>query len=141
MLPTVFWTFLLATCGFAFWRGRSDERAAAAVCLAATLATKFAIPPQNIRYEYVATGLVAIDVMVCGAFIFIALRSDRFWPLWVAGLQLTGSLAHVMKTIQFDLMPQVYAAAAAFWSYPILLIIMVGTWRSHRRQQFERLQR
>ena len=49
-------------------------------------------------------------------FTTIALRSDRFWPLWVAGLQLTTIIAHLLKAIQFELIPQVYAAAARFGS-------------------------
>ena len=55
--------------------------------------------------------------------------------LWIAGLQLTTShVAHCMKAIQLDLMPQAYAAAARFWVYPILLILVIGTWRGHRRR-------
>ena len=44
-------------------------------------------------------------------------------------------MAHVLKAVQFDLMPQAYAAAEKFWSYPILLILAVGTWRGHRRDK------
>jgi len=59
--------------------------------------------------------------------------SSRFWPLWAAGLQLTVSMSHMMKGIDLALMPKAYAAAAVFWSYPILLIIVVGTWRTRRK--------
>ena len=41
----------------------------------------------------------------------------------------------MLKAVQLDLMPQAYAAAARFWVYPIFLIIVVGTWRSHRRRR------
>jgi hypothetical protein len=41
-------------------------------------------------------------------------------------------MSHMMKAVDFDLLPKVYAAAAIFWSYPILLVIVVGTWRSSR---------
>ncbi len=68
-------------------------------------------------------------------FIFIALRTDRFWPLWVAGLQLTTLIAHIFKVADLDLIPQVYAAAARFWVYPIFLIIVIGTWRTHQRSR------
>lgn len=133
MLPrTIFWTILLLTFGYALWRGRSDERIAASVCLLASIATRFAISPLSVRYTGIEFGLLLIDVAVLAAFITIALRSQRFWPLWVAGLQLTNSLAHLMKIVELDLMPRAYAAAAVFWSYPILLIILVGTWRTHR---------
>ena len=59
-------------------------------------------------------------------------KAERFWPLWVAGLQLTTVISHGLKAVHFDLLPQAYAAAARFWVYPIFLIIVIGTWRTHR---------
>ena len=138
MLPRyIFWGILLSTFAYALWRGRSDERLAASVCVLATIATRFAISPVTERYTGVEVGLLIIDGAVLAAFVAIALRSKRFWPLWVAGLQLTSSLSHLMKVVEFDLLPRAYAAAAIFWSYPILLIIIVGTWRTHRRSRRE----
>ena len=34
-------------------------------------------------------------------------------------------------------LPQAYAAAARFWVYPIFMIIVVGTWRTHHRGRDE----
>ena len=51
----------------------------------------------------------------------------------VAGLQLTTSIGHLLKGIDQDLLPRAYGAALQFWSYPILLILAVGTYRSHQR--------
>lgn len=130
----IFWSLVLLTFAYALWRGRSDEKLAGATCLAATVATKFAVSPLTARYSGVEFGLLFIDLAVLGAFVAIALRSQRFWPLWVAGLQLTNSMAHLMKAVDFALIPRAYAAAAAFWSYPILFIIIIGTWRQHQRR-------
>lgn len=134
----IFWTVLLLVCGYAFARGQRDERLAAATCLLATLATRFAISPLHGRYGGLESGLLAIDVLVLAAFVAIALRSERFWPLWIAGFQLTGSLAHLLKAIEWDLLPRAYAAAAVFWSYPILLVLAIGTWRAHRPPWYRR---
>jgi hypothetical protein len=71
------------------------------------------------------------------AFVAIALRSDRFWPLWVAGLQLTISMSHFLKAVEPHLMPLAYAAAERFWSYPTLIIIAVAAWRQHRRRMVD----
>ena len=133
----IFWVMLLLTCAYALWRGRSDERIVASVCLLASLATRFAISPLQERYASVETGLMAIDALVLLVFVWIALRSQRFWPLWIAGLQLTNSISHVLKLVDLDLMPRAYGAAAALWSYPILLILAVGTWRGHQRSRIE----
>lgn len=139
MIPRyyIFWTILLLTCGYALWRGRSDERIVAAMCLLASVTTRFAISPLQVRYASVETGLLAIDLILLGVFVWIALRSQRFWPLWVAGLQLTNSVSHLIKFADFDLVPRAYSAAAALWSYPILLILAVATWRSHQRGRAE----
>jgi len=128
-----FRALLLLSCGYAMWRGRSDERIVAAVCILATLASRLAFSPISIRYSGVEGGLLAIDIAVLACFVFVALRSSRFWPLWVAGLQLTSSMAHLMKAIDERLMPLAYGAAIALWSYPILIILAIGTWRQHRR--------
>ena len=134
MIPRyyIFLAILFLTCGYALWRGRSDERIVAAACLLATLATRFAISPLSVRYTGIEHGLLIIDLLMLAIFVAIALRSERFWPLWVAGLQLTNSMAHLMKAIELDLLPVAYRADAVFWSYPILFILAIGTWRGQR---------
>ena len=77
--------------------------------------------------------MLLVDFAVLAGFVTVALRSNRFWPLWVAGLQLTTSIGHVLKGIDQDLLPRAYGAALQFWSYPILIILAVGTFRRHRR--------
>ena len=131
----VFRTLLVASCGYALWRGRGDERIVALVCIAATAASRLAFSPLSVRYSGVETGLLLIDLAVRAAFIFVALRSPRFWPLWIAGLQLTTSMAHLMKAIDESLLPIAYGAAIALWSYPILIILAIGTWRGDMRRQ------
>src|SRR5687768_12788655 len=98
--PLVFWTLLFVVCACAVLRGRSDERIAAGACAVATLLTHFVLGPLKLEYETVETGLVALDAAMLVTFVFVALRSSRFWPLWVAGLQLTMSMAHLLKAIQ-----------------------------------------
>ena len=134
MLPKqIFGAIVVLICAYAWLRGRSEERIAATICLLATVATHFLISPLHERYTGVETGLLLIDLGVLAGFVAIALVSSRFWPLWAAGFQLTVSMSHVMKAVDLDLLPKAYAAAAVFWSYPILLVIVVGTWRTNRR--------
>ena len=133
MLPAFYWTLLAVTCGYALWRGRTDERIIAIVCIAASIISTMVLSPLASRYARVESGELVVDGLVLATFVLVALRSDRFWPLWIAGLQLTSSSAHFLKSVQLDLMPEAYAAATRFWSYPILLILAIGTWRAHRR--------
>ena len=129
----IFWTLLVVTCGYALWRGRKYEQLAALVCIIASVTSVLARAPVHARYANVELGDLLIDTFVLLSFVVIALRSDRFWPLWVAGLQLTLSMSHVFKVIEPDLLPRAYAVAERFWSYPTLMIIAVAAWRQHRR--------
>jgi len=133
MTPIVFWPLLLITTGYALVRGGIYERAVAVICVAATLASIMLHPAQG-RYVGVAWGELAIDSFVLGSFLAVALLSDRFWPLWVAGFQLTSSLGHLFKILEPGLLPHAYAGAVRFWSYPILVILFIGSWRSYRRR-------
>jgi hypothetical protein len=128
-----FWALLLFTCGYALWRGRTYEQLSAVVCVAATVLSILFHASWRQRYLGIEVGDLVIDTLVLIAFVAIALRSDRFWPLWVAGLQLTISMSHVFKAMVPSLIPIAYAAAERFWSYPTLIIIAVAAWRQHRR--------
>jgi hypothetical protein len=133
LLIILFWLLLVVSCGYALWRGRRYERIAALVFIAATVLSIFGHSPLRIRYVGIETSDVIVDTAVLVAVVAIALASDRFWPLWVAGLQLVDSMSHLMKVIDVEIVPKVYAAAERFWSYPILAILLLGTWRQHRR--------
>ena len=128
-----FHLILALTCGYALVRGRSDERWVAATCIVASVATRLTVSPVLHRYSGVEIGVFLVDLGTFAAFTFVALRTQRFWPLWIAGLQLTTVMSHILKAIDTTLFPVAYAAAGRLWSYPILLILAVGTWRSHQR--------
>ena len=133
-----FWALLLVTCGYALWRGRRYEQLSALVFITASVVSVLARSPAHERYLGIEISDLVIDLLVLVALVAIALRSDRFWPLWVAGLQLTISMSHLLKAIQPDLVPLAYAAAERFWSYPTLIILFIGAWRQHRRHLPER---
>jgi len=132
--PLQYFAVLFLVCGYAYFRGRRDERFAATVCVVASVTSVIALSPLTGRYSGVEIGVFLIDGLALVAFTLLALRSDRFWPLWIAGLQLTTLVSHALKAVQLDLMPHAYAAASRFWVYPIFLIIVIGTWRGHRRR-------
>jgi hypothetical protein len=138
MSPILYIALLALSCGYAFLRGGRYERLVASVCILGTIATVIVNSPLNRMYVHVEGGALAVDLAVLIAFTFVALQSDRFWPLWVAGLQLTTSVAHFLKALDPHLIPQAYGLAVRFWSYPILVILAVGSWRAHRRMRQER---
>src|SRR5688500_3237098 len=102
MIPRyyIFWAVLLLTCGYALWRGRKYEQLSAIVFITASMASLAAHSPVHQRYLGVESSDLVIDTLVLAALVAIALRSDRFWPLWAAGLQLTISMSHLLKLIR-----------------------------------------
>src|SRR5437868_8984748 len=134
----LFWLLLLMSCGYALWRGRKYERIAALVFVTATILSFIGHSPHA-RYVAIEASDLIIDTSVLVAVVAIALASDRFWPLWIAGLQLVDSMSHLLKAIDADLLPQVYGAAERFWSYPILVVLLIGAWRQHQRSEERRV--
>ncbi len=72
------------------------------------------------------------DLIVFAGLLLVALRSRRYWPLWIAALQFLGLSSHFA-----ELLPHVlrlaYGIIVSFWSYPMLLILAVGTARHRMR--------
>ena len=134
MAPTVFRLLLALVVLYALVRGSRDERHVALICVVGAVVTTLALSPLAERFRGVERPVMLVDLAVFVGFLAVALRSERFWPLWVAGLQLTTIMGHALKGIDSSLLPRAYAAALNFWAYPIVIILAVGTWRSHRRR-------
>ena len=131
MAPNIFRILLVLIVLYAFLRGGREERIVAALCLAGAVLSKLVVSPLTERYGEMELGVLVVDISLFAGFVAIALRSERFWPLWVAGLQLTTIVGHFMKALNEELFYRSYGAAIGVWSYPILLILLVGTWRSY----------
>lgn len=123
---------LFGCCGYAILRGEGIARIVAITFLLGNYAT-LALRSQGGLYSSVEVGGLCIDVLAFAAFAFAALISTRFWPMWVAGLQLTTTFGHVLKAAEPHLLPLVYAVALRAWSYPVLIILAAGVWRSRMR--------
>lgn len=130
----LYFALLALVSGYALVRGGREEKIAAAVCVAASLGSRAIFRGAGVSYDSLQPAIAVIDFGVLAAFIAIALRTKRFWPLWVAGLQLTATTGHMLKLLDPALVPFAYGAALASWSYPILLIIAIGTWRVGRER-------
>lgn len=124
---------LFGACGYAWARGKTDARIVATGFFIGSFATYGLRSHFAGEYGSLETGVMVVDVIALLVFTYAALISDRFWPLWVSGLQLTTSFGHVFRALDSSLLPMAYAAALRFWGYPILIILAVATWRQQRR--------
>lgn len=131
--PTAYWLILLIASFFALLRGGREEMAASAIIIAASIATVIVHVPPPEAFRHLETGVFIVDVVALAAFVAVALMSSRYWPLWVAGFQLTSVGSHIIMAVHEDLVPRVYAAAERFWIYPILFALVAGSARTGRR--------
>ncbi len=129
MITSLFISLMILSCGTAFWRGRSDERMAATAIIFAALLSPVA---KASGFSSPETGILGIDMALLVFLFVLALRSDRFWPLWAAGFQVVGTTIHLATFVEVDIWPPAYMAAQSFWAYPVLTALLAGTWLEAR---------
>jgi hypothetical protein len=125
---------VLAVCGLGFSIGGRDERLASSGFVLAMAVTRLF---TSAKYTHTETAVLMIDSMLLIGLVVLALRSDRFWPMWAAAFQLVGTTVHFASMAETGDYKWAYAVGLIFWSYPVLIALGVGTWLEgrHRRSQ------
>lgn len=121
------WASLLALvvcCGVAVWRGGWPERAGAAAMALAWLASTFS--QRNLQLWGPQTGVMIADGLLLAALLFIALKSDRWWPMWASGFHGLGVLLHMAVMIDAHIWGRAYYVAGAIFSYLTLIALLIG---------------
>jgi hypothetical protein len=123
------------SCFSALKWGGFDERLAGAGLLAAVIITNIVTDGS---YGHTETGVLIVDVSVFFGLLVLALRSDRFWPMWAAAFQLVATMVHVGSMTQTGDFAWAYYIALTFWTFPVLIALLAGTWFEGRfRRQWE----
>ena len=110
------------------WGGR-DERLAAIAFIMATLVSRLI---DQSDFGSTQTTVMIVDTALLTALVVLALRSDRFWPIWAAAFQLVGTMVHVASMAESGNFAWAYAVGLIFWSYPVMIALAVGTWLEGR---------
>jgi hypothetical protein len=133
-----FVALLIVCTAYALLSGGAPERMGASAYALAVAATHLilltrAARTQNAEFQSVELGVLVVDVLLFISFTVLALRANRFWPIWVSALLGLGVLGHLARWLGPDVIPWAYAAILSIWSYPILVIIALGTWNHQTR--------
>lgn len=128
-----FIALLVACCAYAFWAGGGPERIGAAAYAVSVFLTIVSASAAPIRFHSVELGVFLVDVSVFLAFVVLALRANRFWTIWVSALLGLGVLGSLAMLVHPRVIPWAYAVVLSIWSYPILALIVAGTY-AHRRR-------
>lgn len=128
-----FVALLILCTGYAFVAGGWPERIGAGSYALASAATHLLLLNRTGRWRDLEFGVLIVDVLLFLVFTALALRANRFWPIWVSALLGLGVLGHLARWAGPDVIWWAYAVILSMWSYPILAIIAVGTWQHQRR--------
>jgi hypothetical protein len=129
----IYVALLIGCCAYVARRGGPPEWIGAAIIAVGSFLSVVALSGGARIYRSVEVGVFIVDVAALLAFLVLALRAQRLWPLWITALQLVGTAGHAMKLADPHLMPWGYAFALRFWVYPMLLLLVIGTWNHQRR--------
>ncbi|HEU0100258.1 MAG TPA: hypothetical protein VFQ67_15985 [Allosphingosinicella sp.] len=134
MVNTLVYLGLLFGCGlYVALRGGPPERVGATILTVGSLLTYAAVSSTTSLYRSLEIGVFLVDVATLLAFLLLALRADRLWPLCITALQVVGTAGHAVKLADPQILPYAYAFALRFWGYPMIFLLMIGTWSHQRR--------
>lgn len=123
----IYYIFLVACCGYAIFRGSRSEYLGAAIIVVGSLSTLAIGRLFGTSWTGVEVGIFAIDIVALVAFILLALYSDRFWPMWATAFHLLAVTIHTAMLVAPQITPWAFATGAAFWAYPMLLALAIGS--------------
>lgn len=129
----IFDILMLGTCAYAFWRGGVPERIASATLFLGDILTVLVASEFNERFRQLEVGIFLIDLLVLASLAWVAMRSTRWWPLILAGLQVDAVVVHTVRLAAPDSLAVAYMNAIALWAYPMQLLLAAGAWRHQRR--------
>jgi hypothetical protein len=129
----VFVALLLVCCVYAFARGGRPEQVGIGIYVAGTVLTHVEAATSTIQFRGVEVGIFIVDFFVFIGFVLLAVRANRFWPIWVSALVGLGLVGHLAMLLHPRVIPWAYAVVLSIWSYPILLLMAAGTFAHQRR--------
>lgn len=129
----VYFSLVFACWMYAMLRGGAPERIGITILAVGSVLTVVAVSAPARRFGSVEIGIFLVDVAALVGFLILAMRAERLWPLWVTSLQAIGTTAHAVKLVDPEIIRWAYAFALAFWSYPMLFLLVLGTWNHQRR--------
>lgn len=132
MLPLLIWRLTFsAVCLFAIIRGRRPERLTAVVLIIADILN--ALPLRSLYWKPIEPTVFFIDLYVAVFFVWLALSSSRWWPLWAAAFYLLAVIMLVINVLDPTIRPYAYYVGEQMWDYLGLMAIFLGVLIEGRR--------
>jgi hypothetical protein len=116
--------FLLLSSGTALWLGGWPERVAGTAMVVAWFAT--AVLLSRIQLWGLETEVMIVDLALFLVVLGVALRSDRWWPLWAAAFLGLIVLVHFAVILDRRIWGRAYFVASNIFSYLTMLALIIG---------------
>jgi hypothetical protein len=115
--------------------GRPERVGVLAYAVSAEVTYAILESHRSYRWQQVEFGIFLVDVVTFLFFVLLALRSDRFWPIWASAFLGLGVLGHVARWAAggAEVFWYAYAVSLTIWSYPIMLVMAIGAFNHARR--------
>ena len=136
--PIFYGILMWAVTIYAFRRGGWAEKLAASGLVVNSYLSALLVSPYETQYRHVEVSVALVDLGLLLLLTLIALRSRKFWPLWLTAFQGMALLAHFAPYVHVS--PWVYNRAAALWSWPMLIVLGFAVRGHHRRKSTENRQ-
>lgn len=132
--PFLFAVLVVAACGTAVGLGGNTGRWTALLYVTACLSTTavYFINWNWARPNYLVAG---VDTALLIGLYTVALRSRRYWPLWLCGLHLLTVCAHLSAIGAPQFAYRVYFVLEAGWSLPKMGVLLIGVLADWRRDR------
>jgi hypothetical protein len=122
-------------CGYSVVKGGQPERLAAMLMMMATTLSLLVQAPEALRFKSVDQGMFVVDVILFLCLVLLSIFATRFWLIWVSAMQMLSVLSHIAILMRPDIIPAAYWYAITLWSYPMLLLLALGSLCCHRRMK------
>jgi hypothetical protein len=128
----LFWLALPLLCIGALRWGGWPEQIVSFLFLAAAAGSIVLKSSVTQGYRAVEIGVLAVDLILLAALVWVMAAADRRWLIWLVALQMIATTGHLARLVTPDLSRMAYALMVGASSYPALLLLGIGI-LSHRR--------
>lgn len=126
MLLIIYWMMTLCCCLYAAIEGGRPGRVGAGLIASITI-VGFSIALMEQRsWGRTVYPLLMVDTACLLAFLLLALKGDRWWPLWTSACALATVTTHLASIVQIGIPPAVYHGLKGLWAIPMQLFMVRG---------------
>lgn len=125
LIVFMFIALALLCCALAAIHGGREGRWAAALTILTVLIGR-TVGSVDLHLATSPGFKLMLDGALLAGYSAIMFTSQRWWPIWIAGFQLNGVLAHLTTWLVPHYTPVMYRGLESFWGIPIVLTMALG---------------